>query len=136
MKLAVLRLCGQANSPELVAAALGVAFDSIWHAGEKTLTGGVREDSGVSFVVSDAESVHQLTDEVREFFQTARGELPRLRAEGWHAELDIGVTVGDSAQYTVAVSLEPSLLELLGSLGVSVCFSAYPSSDEADAQAV
>ena len=108
----------------------------MWHAGEKTLTGAIREDSGVSFVVSDAASVRQLTDEVREFFQTRRAELPRLCAEGWDPELNVGVTVGDSVQYTVAVSLEPSLLELLGSLGVSICFSAYPTSDEAEAQAV
>jgi hypothetical protein len=59
-----------------------------------------------------------------------------MRAEGWEAEIDVGVTVGDSAQYTVTISVEPSLLDLLGSLGVSLCFSAYPTSDDAEAQAV
>jgi hypothetical protein len=136
MKLAVLRLRSPTAAPERVAAVIGVAEDSIWRAGEKTFRGQVLEDSGVSFVVSDAETVRQLTDEVRAFFQSRREAFPRLAADGWEAELDVGVTVGDSAQYTASVSLDPSLLALLGSLGVSVKFSAYPTSDEAEAQAV
>lgn len=136
MKVAVLRLSSRTNSPESAADTVGVAYDSMWHAGEKTLAGAIREDSGVSFVVSDAASVRQLKEDIHEFFQTRREKLLRMRAEGREAEIDVGVTVGDSAQYTVTISVEPSLLDLLGSLGVSLCFSAYPASDDAEAPAV
>jgi hypothetical protein len=136
MKVAVLWLSSRTNSPESAVDTIAVAYDSMWHAGEKTLIGAIREDSGVSFVVSDAASVRQLKEDIRELFQTRREKLLRMRAEGWEAEIDVGVTVGDSAQYIVKISVEPSLLDLLGSLGVSLCFSAYPTSDDAEAQAV
>jgi len=84
MKVAVLRLSSRTNSPESAVDTIGVAYDSMWHAGEKTLAGAIRDDSGVSFVVSDAASVRQLKEDIREFFQTRREKLlfHRKRFEG------------------------------------------------------
>jgi hypothetical protein len=49
------------------------------------------------------------------------------------AELSVGVTVGDSDQFVASVALSASDILLLGSLGIALSVTAYPTSDEANA---
>lgn len=136
MKLAVLRLSSRNGQPEGLATELGVECDSIWHIGDQRTPGRICDDCGIVATVSDAAFVGEMAEEIRQFVRSRQAVLSRALASGWDAELDLGITVGDAAQMTATVSLEPELLRALGDLGVRLSVSAYPVSDEDESQAV
>jgi hypothetical protein len=67
---------------------------------------------------------------VREFLAACQAHRPKLFANGVEAELSIGITVGDSIQYVASVDLSSSEIRELATLGLSLNFTAYPTSDE------
>jgi len=134
MRSAVLRLYRSNWRPEF--AAFCAKPESVWRAGEKALLGKVHSDSGAIFSVSDAPTIQRLLSDIREFFEFNGANVGALVAEGVVAELDVGVTVGDSEQFTASIPFEPADLSLLAKLGISLRVSAYPTSDEATAQSV
>src|SRR5215471_10315127 len=110
MTLAVLRMRSRTGQPEKVAAEIGVECDAIWRTGDRGALGRVREDCGFIATVSDAGSVREMTEGIREFVQSKHALLSRVLAAGWEGEIDVAVFVGESAQFTAAVSLKPQLL--------------------------
>lgn len=50
------------------------------------------------------------------------------------AELSVGFTVGDSKQFVAGVEFLPAELLLLSQRGIALSITAYPISDEANAQ--
>jgi len=53
--------------------------------------------------------------------------------QGLTAELSVGVTVGDSAQFVASIDLTSDDLSMMGTLGLSLNVSAYPTSGELNA---
>jgi hypothetical protein len=56
--------------------------------------------------------------------------MAALKDAGATAELDVGMPVGSTKQFTASVSLEPSDLALLAELGLVYRVSAYPVDDD------
>jgi hypothetical protein len=115
---------------------MSVEPESMWHVGDKGIRGQAHKDSGVSFVVSDASSAQQLASDLQQFLKRNRFALSELTGRGLTAELDVGVTVGDSQQYVALVPFAPEVLRALADLRIGLCVSAYPTSNEANAPAV
>ena len=71
---------------------------------------------------------------VREFLAKCEEMHFSFAAAGLSAELAIGVSVGDPEQYFAFVEVPSADLVALGSLGVSLSFAGYPTSDESNAE--
>lgn len=130
MKLAILRIHGVHCLPEEVVRHFEEEPDSVWRAGERGLRGKTRADSGVAYCVSDASSNEELLRDIRAFVRRNESGLSELANQGLHAELDVGVSVGDSSQYTSSILFEAEDLRVFSNLGIRLVFSAYPTSDE------
>jgi hypothetical protein len=128
--LAVLRVFSEALRTTDVVRILGAEPDATWQKGGKS------SDSGANFCVSDAESMDQLVADIREFVGNRRSELAEIAGLNTTLELDIGIAVGSSDQYTATLPFEASDLKLLADSGIRLVFSAYPTSDEADNEVV
>jgi hypothetical protein len=50
------------------------------------------------------------------------------------AELSIGFTVGDSEQFVAGLEFSASELRAISECGISLSITAYPTSDEANAE--
>ena len=123
-------------SPESALVALGVKTDAVWRAGERGMRGKIHAESGANVSISDAPTMQQLLTDIRQFFELRGEAVAALVAEGVAVELDVGVTVGDSEQYIASVRFESADLRLIATLGISLSVSAYPTSDQANAQTV
>lgn len=130
MKLAVLRIHGAHCLPEEVVLHFEEEPDSVWRAGERMLRGKTRADSGVVYCVSDASSNEELLRDIRAFVRRNESGLSELASQGLCVEIDVGVSVGDSSQYTSSVLFEAEDLRVFGNLGISLVFSAYSTSGE------
>ncbi len=70
--------------------------------------------------------------EVENFITTNEEKIAQFTNSGLGADLDIGVTVGDSEQFTAYLTFGAAFLNRLSRIGVSLSLSAYPTSDEAN----
>jgi len=131
MRSAILRLSGADWDPAEAVLSIGRAPNTLWRKGERQRGGSPHEDSGCSFLVSRAEDAPELTSDVQQFFRTNGPLVAEFTSGGVEADLDIGVTVGTSKQYTASVSFEPDDLKTFAELRVRLTLSAYPMSDEA-----
>ena len=132
MKLVILRIHGVHCLPEEVVRHFEEEPDSVWRAGERMLRGKIRADSGISYCVSDVSSNEELIRDIRAFVRKNEHGLSELVSQGLRAELGVGVSVGDASQYTSSVLFEAEDLRIFENLGISLVFSAYPASDEAN----
>ena len=132
MLLAVLRCYSQNWNPDEFIQKMGFDTDAVWHKGEIGRRGKPHDDSGCNLTITDAQSLKELEDNIRTFVQEYSDELTRLRSTGVTLDLDIGVTVGDSKQFSVSVYISPDDMALFSKVGIGVTVSAYPTSDEAN----
>ncbi|XXT20253.1 hypothetical protein WME94_01625 [Sorangium sp. So ce429] len=110
----------------------GFAPDAVWHVGDRTTTGRILEKSGFNLGIGDATSADALVQEFRAWVRSNRSALLELRQHGAAAEVDVGMTVGSSAQFTASIALAPEDLALLAEVGLSYRVSAYPCDDSDD----
>lgn len=134
MNLATLRIEGDDAALTSAMTQLGLEVDTRWRKGEPRNRGGIHEFSGLNATVADADNPKAMIQSVREFLAKCQETKFSFIASGLSAELAIGVSVGDSEQYVGFVEVQSSDLTVLGSLGVSLSFAGYPTSDEANAE--
>ncbi|WP_437927949.1 hypothetical protein WMF37_01500 [Sorangium sp. So ce291] len=130
--MAVLRVSGRRFEVDDYLRRHGFAPDAVWHAGDRTRRGQTREDSGFSLDIGDAASADALIQGFRAWVRSNRSALLELRQHGVAAEVDVGMTVGSSAQFTASIALAPEDLALLAEVGLSYRVSAYPCNDSDD----
>ena len=130
MNLATLRLTGNDSSLDEVVGKLQLAVSSRVKKGDPRRRGGVHASSALSASIADAHSPGEMLGKVREFLAACHAQGPKLFANGVEAELSIGITVGDSIQYVASVDLSSSEIRELAALGLSLNFTAYPTSDD------
>jgi hypothetical protein len=131
MNIATLRVEGADEALENLRNQLGLDIDASWKRGEAKRHGH-HSLSGFNAKVADAENPGQMVEAVRKFMLTIKEQGVVFSASNLSAELFIGVTVGDSVQFIAFVELLPADILLLGSLGVALSVTAYPTSDEAN----
>jgi hypothetical protein len=113
--------------------ALPFAVDGGWSKGDPMRSGGVRELSGFSGTVADCATPAELVEALSAFLASCVSLGIVLSGEGLKARLSIGVAVGDSQQFVACIDLSREVLLALTALGVSLSFTAYPTSDEPSA---
>jgi hypothetical protein len=101
-------------------------------AGERRHRDGIQETSGLNASIADERNPSDMLAKTRKFISECLKHGPTLFANGVNAELSIGTTVGDSAQYLTSVDFSPNDIRELAVLGISLNFTAYPTSDGTD----
>lgn len=130
MNLATLRVEGDEESLSSLIAALILDIDIRWARGDPIPLGGTHSTSGFCATISDVPTSGVLLAEIRNFLGKYERYVEVNDDVGLTAELAIGVTVGDSDQYTGTVVLGASDMLRLGNANLTLSFSAYPTSDE------
>jgi hypothetical protein len=131
MRLATIRLSGVGWEPEDAIRAFDAAPDTLWREGDSRTHGRPHEDAGCTFLVSDATCAEQLMLDVGRFLDTHAANVAGFTSRGLRAVLDVGVSVGDSRQFTASLHFTTEVLRALSELQVTLHVAAYPTSDEA-----
>ena len=134
MNLATLRVEGADDSLESLKSAISLSIDTEWKKGDKRRNGVSHELSGFSATVADAKNPSELIRIVRAFLAQWKERSIVISSRGLEAELSLGITVGDSEQFVASIELSPSELVELGGCGIALSITAYPTSDEANAE--
>lgn len=132
MNLAVLRVKGPERSLNEVRRSLNLVCDAEWEKGDKRIGGRVSDASGFNATIADANNPNQLIESVRIFLSDCKAKKVVFPSLELVAELDIGFTVGDSDQFVGSVEFSVPELLLFCECGISICVTAYPTSDEAN----
>jgi len=136
MNLAILRVHGTDDALHLLRAALPIAADNAWSQGEKKRRGGHFTSSGFSLTVADQANPGAMVSSIRAFLADCQPHEALFRDPEISAELSIGVTVGEDAQFVAVVDLSHADLHALAKLRMALSVSAYPSSDEDNGSAL
>jgi len=134
MNLATLRVEGADSSLEALIKALSLARDVQWNKGDKRRNGSVHTSSGFHAVVADAGNPKELTSLVGAFLARCKEKGIVFPSLNLSAELAVGFTVGDSVQFVAGLEFSPSELLTFGECGITLSVTAYPTSDEANAE--
>ncbi len=130
MNIAVLRATGSAAALAAVRSALNLDVDREWKKGDPGRRGAVNEDSGFNACVADVDNPAALMVKLREFLATCKTSGAILASPELSTQLDVGLSVGGSRQFSASLILSPSDLGLFAELGMELSVSAYPVSDE------
>ena len=131
MNTATLRALGSDAALDYLCNALDLSIIREWKKGETNRRGGVYEISGFNAdVVDDAENPSSLVEEIREFLNSCLAKKILFSSSELSSQLDIGVSVGGSEQFTASVVFSPEDLESFSKLGLELSISAYPTSDD------
>lgn len=129
MNLATLRVEGTEEALASLRRILRLEADATWQKGEPKRRGGHHSSAGFNTTIADASSPDEMIGAIRNFFAMCKKQGVTFVRPGLSAELSVGVTVGDSDQFTASVALSVSDIQLLGSLGIAFNVTAYPTSD-------
>ena len=133
MNTATLRALGSDSALDYLCNALDLSIIREWKKGETNRRGGVYEISGFNAdVVADAENPSSLLEEIRGFLNRCLSKRILFSSSDLSAQLDIGISVGSSQQFTASVVFSPEDLESFSKLGLELSVSAYPTSDDAE----
>lgn len=132
MNIATLRVEGTESALEKTKQTLQVVCDTEWKKGENKRNGNTYNSSGFSVTIADASSPGELTDQILAFLDKCKNSAIAFSAPELKAELDIGVTVGESQQFVASVEFSPPDLMLCAECGITLSITAYPTSDEAN----
>jgi len=130
----VLRVTGNEFDPQSFVKRFGFGPDLVRRAGIPDSVGRVRSKSGFNLTIAARDSGEAFVRNICEWVDANRLALQAVEASGGSAEIDVGLSVGASGQFTVSVTWTPSQLALLAECGVDLCVSAYPSSNADDAR--
>jgi len=132
MNIATLYVRGADENLDRLIELLGTTATSRWAAGDPRNRGKVHESAGIQFDLADTDTPHRLIHDVRDTIFSWHAKGVSLTCLGLDGELSVGITVGDSAQFTAHIELSSDDMVKLGSIGIALCIAAYPTSDEAD----
>jgi hypothetical protein len=99
-------------------------LDSVWRAGEMTLTGRINSDSGFTILLTDASDPERMVREALEVFMALASHVGDLLNRGARAEIDFALFTGPDT--STSLVLEPAILRVIEQGGVGVVVSAYP----------
>jgi hypothetical protein len=133
MNLVTLNVKGPDDALFSLQQSLPIAIDSAWRKGDRRRSGALREASGFSAIIADAANPREIEERLGAFIAECVSRGIIFGDPGVEAQLSFGVTVGDSQQFVVSIDLPRALLSALAACGVSLSFTAYPTSDEANA---
>ncbi len=133
MNLATLRVNGQVEAVAELRNAIRREPDSTWMKGDLKRNGDAHASAGFAATIADSPNPAEMVRLIRQFLAECKARGIVLSGANVSCELALGVTVGDAVQFVALVDLTAEDLSLLGSLGMSLCIAAYPTSDEANA---
>lgn len=87
--------------------------------------------SGFNACIADESSSGELMLAVREFLNRCRKQGIVLSSADLATELDIGISVGGSEQFTASVGFSPEDMSYFSELALPLRISAYPASNDA-----
>lgn len=134
MNLATLRVEGSDSALEALKNVFSLVRVTQWSKGDSRRNGSVFTTSGFNATVADTENPKELTRIICSFLMQCKEKgvvFPNLNLV---AELAIGFTVGDSKQFVAGVEFSPSELLSFSECGISLNITAYPTSDEVNAE--
>lgn len=134
MNIATLRIEGSGSSLKSLKKVLLLECDTEWKKGDKRRHGRTNSLSGFSVTVADAINPSELTRLIRLFLLLCKNNKIVFPNHNVSAELAVGFTVGDSEQFVAGLELSPSDLLLFAECGITLNVTAYPTSDEANAE--
>jgi hypothetical protein len=134
MNVATLRVSGADRSLEQLKNMLQLDCDVEWRKGDRRRDGSIYASSGFNAGVADTDNSRKLVTHVRAFLNKCKEKSVVFSRLNLEAELDIGFTVGSSDQYVASVLFAPADLLLLAECGIELRVTAYPTSDEANAE--
>jgi len=130
MNIAVLRAEASDAALESLRLALDLEIDADWETGDPRRRGGVQEQSGFTAFVANVSDPTALIAEVRKFLERCRTRNAVLSSHDLTTQLDIGISVGQSEQFTASVVFSAEDLRIFSELGLELSVSAYPGSDD------
>jgi hypothetical protein len=130
MNLAILRIEGAEEALADFCNQLNVHATSTWKAGDPRRGGKFFTSCGLSVEIADADNPGAMLLAIREFLAKCAAKNISLSDYGLIGELALGVTVGDSVQFVAGIDLSAADLLSLGTLGVELSLTAYPTSGE------
>ncbi|MBI5752747.1 MAG: hypothetical protein HZA59_11505 [Hydrogenophilales bacterium] len=133
MNLATLRVSGTDAALDTIKKTLSLDLDTQWRKGDIRRNGRKQESSGFNSTIADAENPIELLRLIRIFLAQCKEKAVVFSQFKLEAELDIGFSVGDSKQFFASVEFSPSELLSFAESDLLLRVSAYPTSDEANA---
>ena len=130
----ILRVCGEALDVDSMLTSISIEFDQVWKKGKpRSIKGKMHTNSGVQFVVSDAEfeefSVQR--NDATEFLKS--NEIAIKKMAGFpcvqYCVLDFGVSITEG-NVAVMTYLTPELINLAAKSGVGIEISCYLCSED------
>jgi hypothetical protein len=134
MNLATLRVEGADSALDSLKKALSLECDTQWKKGDKRRNGSLHTSSGFNATVADAINPRELESRIRSFLAECNNNNIVFPGLDLMAELAVGFAVGDSKQFVAGVEFSPSDLLLCATCGITLSVTAYPTSDEANAE--
>jgi hypothetical protein len=132
MNVATLYVSGPDESLDRLTKLLGLPETSRWKVGDPLSSGKNHQSSGIEFDLADVATPPDLVRAVRQFLGYWRTKGISLFELGLEGELSIGVTVGDSTQFTAHLEFSAHDMLMFGTVGIALSIAAYPTSDEAN----
>lgn len=132
MNIATLYVRGADEGLDRLIELSGSAGTSRWKVGDPRHGGKVHQSSGITFDIVDSNTPRDLVCDVRRYLSHWHAKGLCLVRLGLNGELSIGITVGDSAQFTAHLEFSANDMLILGSIGIALSIAAYPTSDDAN----
>jgi hypothetical protein len=126
MNVAVLRASGQNWNPADFLDEHSLSAQAVWQAGDR-IGDRIRSNAGFNFTIAEAQSGRDLVGMVIEWLDQHRPAVQALVQIGVGVQVDMGLTVGTSEQFTGSVVVTPQELRLFVDLGIELSISAYPA---------
>jgi len=129
MNIATLRAEGLDLELKAVCDSLSLNIDSSWKNGDTKRNGGIYTKSGFNACIADTNTSKNLTTLINQFVTNCKVNNLNFSSSSLSAQLDIGLGVGASEQFTASIKFSPNELKCFKEIGLELCISAYPISD-------
>ena len=136
MNVAMLVVEGSLESLESLRSVLALDCEGQWKKGDRRRSGRIHEASGFNVTIADAATPSELLELIRAFLAFCKEKNVVFSSHSLSAEISIGFTVGDSHQFVAGVDFTPTELLSFAECGIKLSITAYPTSDEANADEI
>lgn len=106
--------------------------EEVWRVGDIDLLGRTSGTSGFNVLLHESEDPKDGLQEAMIRFGEMSSEIEELVRAGASAELDIGIFIGASSPRSIEIGA--STMSAISRVGATVVFTAYPVSDDEDAE--
>ena len=130
MNIATLRAEGTDAELKKLSESLSLKIDVSWKQGDARRDGSKHSKAGFNSCITDTDTPKLLLNDIREFMVRCKTRGLKFSDSGVSAQLDIGIGVGSSDQFAASITFTPTELQNFIDLGLELCVSAYPVSDD------